>query len=224
MSERTRVTIRPFSLRHAKALATGGIAVELGERLRQRIWSTLLDHNETFYYSEPSDPGLSLQTSAIEESDATLGRLLGIDQYDSHDRRRPIDLHALVTTGMPESVFDLIEVYYAHTPETTRPAAQRALNDSLVDFVCPWRLSDGMLFRVDSEFLQEEVIERAIDLLKLSELAGAREEFLTARDRLTDGRRARCNRLCCAQCREYAEDGDRPSDRGCKGSISPLRR
>lgn len=184
MADRTR--LRPFSLRHAKALSSGTIQVFLGEQLRRRLWSTLVDCNEPVYYSEPHNPNWMINSSVMEESEPTLCRLLGIDLYDG-DRRVPTNLNTLVMTGEPAHVFDLLEVFHAESPTDSRVLLQRALNDAFVDFVCPWRLSDGMLFRVDSEFLEQEVMERAMGLLNVSQFEGAREEFKTARDHLTDG-------------------------------------
>jgi len=81
MADRKHLTLRPFSLRHAKALAGGRISVQLSEPLRRRLWSTLRDHNEPVYYSEPDNPTFIINSSVLEESEPTFGRLLGIDRY-----------------------------------------------------------------------------------------------------------------------------------------------
>lgn len=186
MSRHT-VRLRPFSLRHAKALADGRIQIDLSAELRQRLWSTLQNLNEPIYYSEPDNPNWTHSSSILEESEPTLTRLLGVDVYDRDGRREPHDLHRLLTGGEAAIVLDLLEIAYAFAEPENRPAFQLALNDSFVDFACPWRLSDGMVFRMDSSFLETEVLERATDLLGAPELEGAQAEFLNARDKLTDG-------------------------------------
>lgn len=184
---RPTVRLRPFSLRHAKALSSGRVEVDLGADLRRRLWSTLQDRNEPIYYTEPDNPNWHISSSILEESEGTLGRLLGLDIYDKDGRREPHDLQRLLNRGEPSVVFDLLEIAYAYTEPEARPDFQLALNDSFVDFACPWRLSDGMIFRMDSQFLEIEVLERATDLLGAPELEGALAEFMTARDNLTDG-------------------------------------
>lgn len=184
---RPTIRHRPFSLRHAKAIHAGRIQIDLSADLRRRIWSTLQDRNEPIYYSEPDNPGWINNSSILEEAEATLGRLLGLDEYDENGRRQPHDLHLLLTRGEASAVFDLLEIAFAYADPGARPELQLALNDSFVDFACPWRLSDGMIFRMDSQFLETEVLERATDLLGAPELEGAQAEFLTARDKLTDG-------------------------------------
>lgn len=184
---RPTIRHRPFSLRHAKAILAGRIQIDLSADLRRRIWSTLQDRNEPIHYSEPDNPGWINNSSILEEAEVTLGRLLGLDEYDENGRRQPHDLHLLLTRGEASAVFDLLEIAFAYADPGARPEMQLALNDSFVDFACPWRLSDGMIFRMDSQFLETEVLERATDLLGAPELEGAQAEFLTARDKLTDG-------------------------------------
>lgn len=184
---RPTIRHRPFSLRHAKAIHADRIEIDLNADLRRRLWSTLQDRNEPIYYSEPDNPGWIHNSSLLEESEVALGRLLGLDVYDQNGQREPHDLHLLLTRGEASAVFDLLEIAFAYADPDTRPQLQLALNDSFVDFACPWRLADGMIFRMDSQFLETEVLERASDLLGAPELEGAQAEFMTARDKLTDG-------------------------------------
>ncbi len=184
---RPTIRHRPFSLRHAKAIQAGRIQIDLSTDLRRRLWSTLQDRNDPIYYSEPDNPGWINNSSILEESEVTLGRVLGQDVYDTNGRREPHDLHLLLTRGEAAVVFDLLEIAFAYADVDARPQLQLALNDSFVDFASPWRLSDGMIFRMDSQFLETEILERASDLLGAPELEGAQAEFMTARDKLTDG-------------------------------------
>jgi hypothetical protein len=64
MSERPPTTLRPFSLRHAKSLRDGKLPVPaVSEPLRNRLWSTLRDHNEPVYGLTPLYDVLSAQPS-----------------------------------------------------------------------------------------------------------------------------------------------------------------
>lgn len=187
MSDRSTITLRPFSLRHAKSLADGKLPIPVvSEPLRNRIWSTLRNHNEPIYYTTPDNPNWTHNSDVLEQSEISLGRLLGIDQYKD-GFRQPADLQNLVLQGPPDRLFDLLEIVYAETPPENRISLQRAINDALVDFVCPWRLSDGMLFRVDSEFLEQDILSRTAQLLGGDQFKGASDEFNIARDKLTDG-------------------------------------
>jgi hypothetical protein len=76
---------------------------------------------------------------------------------------------------------------WAEQDEDHRSTYQRAINDAFTDFGCPWRLSDGAFFKIDTEFLDEEVLERTVQLLGGAKFKGASEEFKTALEKLTDG-------------------------------------
>jgi len=187
MSERTSITIRPFSLRHAKSLRDGKLPEPVvGDQLRTRLWSTLGNLNEPVYYSTSDNPNWVHNSDLLEQSEISLSRLLGISQYKD-GFRQPVDLHDLVLRGSSERLFDLLEIFYAETPPENRLTVQRVVNDAFADFACPWRLSDGMLFRVDSEFLEQDVLSRTAQLLGGDQFKGASDEFNIARDKLTDG-------------------------------------
>jgi hypothetical protein len=155
-------------------------------RLRARLWSTLGNLNEPIYYSTPDNPNWVHNSDLLDQSEILLSRLLGIGQY-KEGIRQPADLHSLISNGSAEHIFDLLEAFYAETPSGKRHTIQRAINDAFADFACPWRLSDGMLFRVDSEFLEQDVLSRTTELLGGDQFKGASDEFNIARDKLTDG-------------------------------------
>lgn len=158
----------------------------MGVPLRRRLWSTLRDHNEAVCYSEQENPSWYIDSDVLSQTEPVLARLLGLDRYQDGSRV-PSDLHAMVTSGPAERVFDVIEIFHTETPPESRFALQQAVNDALVDFACAWRLSDGMFFRVDSEFLENELLAHASELLEDQKFEGANDEFRTARDKLTDG-------------------------------------
>lgn len=186
MGNTHKASIRPFSLRHAKALVDGRLSVAIPENLRNRLWSTAKALDEVYYYSPEGDPGLHLDSSALQDADPEYGRLLGIEEYRLDGYRQPIDIHDVVMQGRDANVLDVMEIYYAvHSGD--RSHVQRSINDAFVDFACPWRLADGMFFKMDSTFLEEEVLAKAASLLGAPELEGAHDEFQRARDHLTDG-------------------------------------
>lgn len=189
MSDLPTANIRPFSLRHQRAIADGRIAVELPERLRNRLWSTMGAMDEQISYAYKDNPSYWHTDYALSLADAEYARLLGVSTYDKDGRRTQVDIQAIIHHGPGYHVLDVVEIYmalHAGAPAELR-AVQRSVNDAFVDFACPWRLADGMFFKLDSTFLEEEVLGRATDILGCPELAGAHEEFMKARDHLTDG-------------------------------------
>lgn len=57
----------------------------------------------------------------------------------------------------------------------------------MADFECPWRLSEGLFFKIESEFLDSEIVQKAEDQLRQNGFSGALDEFRAARDDLSGG-------------------------------------
>jgi len=159
---------------------------DLSDALRRRLWSTLRDHNEPIYYSTPDNPNWVHNSDVLGESEPTLSKLLGIDRYQD-GMRRPHDLHTFILKGDPALLFDVLEIVFRETPSDGQFSLQRDLNDAFVDFACPWRMTDGLMFRVDSDFLELEVLSHTSEALAGVQFKGASDEFKIARDHLTDG-------------------------------------
>ena len=64
---------------------------------------------------------------------------------------------------------------------------QAEVNEAMVAFECPWRLSSGRFFQVDAAFFQEEIVQKGEDLLCERGFEGAHNEFREAREDLSDG-------------------------------------
>ncbi|NIK87560.1 hypothetical protein FHS83_000878 [Rhizomicrobium palustre] len=187
MSDRPLISLRPFSLRHAKSLSDGRLTPPaIPENLRHRLWSTLRAFNEPVYYSTDDNPNWVHNSTILEQAEASYSRLLGKDSYRD-GFREPLDLQQVVIAGPGPDVLDLLEIVEAEQDDDHLSLYQRAINDAFTDFGCPWRLSDGAFFKIDSEFLDGEVLERTVQLLGGPQFKGASDEFHTARDKLTDG-------------------------------------
>jgi hypothetical protein len=65
---------------------------------------------------------------------------------------------------------------------------QREVNEAMVTFECPWRLSDGRFFQIDANFLYEEIVQKGEDVLRERGFEGAHDEFHEAREDFSDGR------------------------------------
>jgi hypothetical protein len=181
------ITLRPFSLRHARSLADGRmLAPVVAENLRRRLWSTLVEFNEPVHYSTSDNPNWINHSSVLEQAEVSYSRLLGKDRYNDGGRQ-PWNLNQIIVVEPSPDVMDVLEIVWAESDDEHRPLYQRAINDAFTDFGCPWRLSDGAFFRVDSDFLDGEVLERTVQLLGGAQFKGASDEFHTAREKLTDG-------------------------------------
>lgn len=67
-------------------------------------------------------------------------------------------------------------------------AFQAEVNDAMLAFSCAWRLSDSKFFQIDSQFLHEELIQKAEDVLSKVGFEGAHDEFQQAREHLSEPR------------------------------------
>jgi hypothetical protein len=181
----------PFSLRHQKALRENRIKVSLGWKVRDRLWATMESYNESYY----SNDNWNEQTTLLYDTQKALMRLLGSRQLAILNDGKFIetDFETYFTRGFPVNALDVLEVFVDvlgnHVPGYDKRAwaFQREENDAMTDFECPWRLSDGLFFQIDSAFLDHEIVQKAEDQLRKHGFAGALDEFREARDDLSGG-------------------------------------
>ncbi|WP_223291818.1 hypothetical protein [Defluviicoccus vanus] len=83
-------------------------------------------------------------------------------------------------------MFDVIEVFYTFLSDARCGDFSKDINDSMIDFRCPWRLSDGEFFEVDSEFFHL-LLDNSADFLRAAGFEGALDEFRKARSDLSVG-------------------------------------
>ena len=148
-------------------------------------------HNLTFHFQpDPNDRWIET-TCVIDQTEPALKRLLGLEDFRIKNKNNgnweSCDLKQFALSGYPSLMLDVIEVFHSEIPDAAdKHNFQVGINDSMLAFGCPWRLSDGEFFRVDSEFLQH-VLEQSTDLLHSAGFEGALDEFHKARSDLEVG-------------------------------------
>src|SRR5713101_7903205 len=187
--------MQPFSIRHGKALREQRIRVSMKERLRARLWMTVQKFNERFRYRPDPNDNWTSETNLAEQTEIKLKRLLGLPELKVKTRTgdEVVDLREYITKGYPSCALEVIEQFVEEVAgfgDTDKGAAvrfQQEVNEAMVAFECPWRLSDGRFFQVDAEFLHGELVQKGEDVLRERGFEGAHDEFREAREDLSDG-------------------------------------
>lgn len=188
--------MQPFSIRHGKALVEQHIRVTMKDRLRQRLWLTVQKYNESYSYQpDPSDNWIS-KTSIAEQTEIKLRRLLGFSELKSRAAEDAVGLEGYFMKGYPSCALEVIEqfteelsTFGEHGYGKGRASSfQTEVNEAMMDFECPWRLSDGRFFQIDAGFLHAEIIQKGEDILREKGFEGAHDEFREAREDLVDGK------------------------------------
>lgn len=188
--------MQPFSIRHGKALVGQHIRVTMKDRLRQRLWMTVQKYNESYSYQpDPSDNWTS-KSSIAEQTESKLKRLLGFSELKSRAAEDAVGLEGYFMKGYPSCALEVIEQFIEELSTFGEDGYgkgrasnfQAEINEAMMDFECPWRLSDGRFFQVDADFFNAEIIQKGEDVLREKGFEGAHDEFREAREDLVDGK------------------------------------
>lgn len=187
--------MQPFSIRHGKSLKEQRIRVSMKERLRTRLWMTVQKYNESYFYQpDPSDNWTS-RTSLVEDTEIKLKRLLGLADLKGQaiGGEEVVGIEGYFMKGYPSCALEVIEQFveemagYGESGKDNSARFQQEVNEAMVAFECPWRLSEGRFFQIDSSFFHEEIIQKSEDMLREQGFEGAHDEFREAREDLSDG-------------------------------------
>ena len=161
----------------------------MGSRLRQRLWRTVQMFNESYEERQYND-SWTVTSDFIQDTETQLKRLLGVNrlQVKTGTGLENVDLDGYFLEGYPSCALEVIEQFAGFLPVDTRIRFQAGINSSMLAYECPWRLSDGRFFQVDSRFLSEEVVQKSEEFLKDHLFDGSHEEFRESREDLSDGR------------------------------------
>ena len=190
-----KASMRPFSLRHRKALYDRQLRVWMGARLRRRIWMLLEKHNIYVSVDSTMNNPYGDQSTMLDETAAELKRSYGDDPLQVHARPGAEEWDAAVTLKefvekcYASQVLDVVEVAAGYLTEDDATAFARSINDACVDENYPWRfeLVTGHFFQIDTNFLKVEMEEESTRLLKTEGFDGALDEFKKARNELMAG-------------------------------------
>ncbi len=162
----------------------------MSDRLRRRLWMLLKKHDFSWNYQpDPNDRWIDT-TSALQEVERELCRQYGegrLVAFDDTNKRMPVDLEKFAKGAYPAQALDMVECFYGYLDGNNKPTFQQEINSIFEEENSPWRLTDGQFFKVDSKFLQMQVVARAHELLGSKGYEGALEEFKEARNDLVSG-------------------------------------
>jgi len=181
MDESLDINFKPFSLRHRRLYQDWPLE-RPPEQVRQRLWNSLKSLSDG--YDITTETNWVHHSTDIEQAELLYARLVGLPA-DS----QAVDFENMLVLGETQACFDALECFCAwvHHISDRLPRVQRIINETLRDFRLPWRMAEGLVFQVDNDFLEDEVLAEVVPLLGLAEFEGAKEEFARARDHLTDG-------------------------------------
>jgi len=182
-----KLTHRPFSKRHQKALHTSSLVIDVSERTRFRAWKTMADYDYPLHYQPDPYDNWTVNSSGLRELSDELERIYGIEHPTACDEvgHDPIAdvLKPFFFDCTGEQVFDVLELFYVGMRDC-RHEFQRALNEALQEEAVHWILCDGFFLKLDSLWIEEHVMSQAHELLGKGKYDGALDELREARSYL----------------------------------------
>jgi len=182
--------VRIFSKRHERAIFDRALQLSLARRLRRRIWYALQKHNFEFHYQpDPSNNWVEC-TDALTEIKQELKERYGVKALAAlrdDGTKGEVDLEGFVIGAYPAQVLDVVELLYDRLEPDKKLPFQSEINNIFEEEDSEWRLTDGLFFKVDSEFLSLHVVAKSYQLLKAEGFEGALDEFNEAWNDLVSG-------------------------------------
>ena len=155
-----------FSQRYHRTLQQGRLTVEISSDLRRKAWTQLRAHNSTFYVQRDPTDNWQDQTTALDEAESDLMTEHGwecIAGAPVNTAEYLPGLRHLVLSGAAAFVLDAIELAFGHMQSEDREPFKNKINTAFELQDCPWRLSDGEFFKLDSDFMGARIAASAHD-------------------------------------------------------------
>lgn len=179
----------PFSIRHQKVIEQDKLQLLFNSQHRTKINYLLQDYNEIF--REVSETNWHSSESSFEKVYRDLVRAYGYSVLKIHindDFVEVKDLQDFILGTKPEFILDSVEFFYDYIIEEdkkrkfiTNLNQLLKIDGKLIRFV------EGEFFRLDSEFIESEILFNTEKLLKNESFNKAYEDFIDARKRLSTG-------------------------------------
>jgi hypothetical protein len=180
-----------FSKRHRRALVIEKtLKVSVPGCLRRRVWLVLQEFDFSYHKRPNPYDTWTENTSVLTEVEAELRKAYGtheLEAFDSANRRGTVNLQGFIEGCYPSQVLDALESAYSLLELEHGVRLQREINSAFREEGCPWLMTDGAFFRVDSEFLASQVLDRSQELMRAEGFLGALDEFTEARNDLVAG-------------------------------------
>ncbi|OAA30189.1 hypothetical protein AT15_00340 [Kosmotoga arenicorallina S304] len=176
---------RVFSKRCQQALKEGKIKVSVPRSVRMRIWKLFEDYDER--WGEIAETGWSYWTSRLERLTERIKSEHGLEQLFAYSEKEEgsvvsTDLKGFVLRGnYPPYLLDAIELLYENLSEDKKLYFQKEFNQIMEESNLAWRMAEGKIFPVDSQYIEEEILRKSYQLLHEMKFLGALQEFEKAR-------------------------------------------
>jgi hypothetical protein len=176
--------IIPFSKRHQHALDKKKLSVSLNRKTRQKLFYCLENHNEFYGWdNEESRLHNNLKKKLLEVYGDT-----ELKAYTNDKLTNVKDIKDFILGAWPPQVLDVIEVFY-HLLEDFENSEKfiKQINFLFQSEETPYRLLDKQIIKLDSAFLESEVLSKVADLFESFHFDKARIDFLNAKTNFTAG-------------------------------------
>jgi hypothetical protein len=180
-----------FSQRYHRAIEQSKLVVDIPDAARRKVWTWLSARNTSLgIQRDPNDSWIST-SSILEETEGDLltehgWERLPVTPYPA-DTQYHKALRFLVLDGQGPFVFDTIEVASSYMDIAERDALRQKVNQVFELHDCPWRMSDGELFKLDADFVGARLAASTHDMLATNQFSGAANEYAKARQYLGTG-------------------------------------
>jgi hypothetical protein len=180
-----------FSQRYHRAIEQTALVVDVPDAARRKIWAWLSANNTSLgIQRDPNDNWIS-NSSILEETESDLltehgWERLPVTPYPP-DTQYHKALRLLVLDGQGPFVFDTIEVASSYMDAAEKDTLRQKINQIFELHDCPWRMSDGEFFKLDTDFVGARLATTAHDTLAANQFAGAANEYAKARQYLATG-------------------------------------
>jgi len=178
-----------FSKRHEEAIINKKLRPSFTTKCRtsiERILDNYSEHGLYFFDDGGQDYNANITYYKIEETLKTFYGERVLRAFNPENKLAEASLSQVIINGYPSQVLDVIEAWFYHKPERLREC-ETELNDVLAIHDSPWRIINGEVILVDSEYLYREVQVKTINLLRENDIPGALEEYQGAISDLTSG-------------------------------------
>jgi len=176
-----------FSKRHKERLKLGDLSITLNSAMKQRILYAIEEFNDSVH--ETTDTGFDYYRSYTEYLERDLCHEHGWECLKAFVKGKQgmhkVGIANFIKGGAPYHIFDAIELY-SKLLQDSKYDFQRKINRIFSDSQLTWRLSEDLIFQVESEYMSE-VLASAGQLLATTGFEGAKEEFQEARSHFDSG-------------------------------------
>lgn len=182
-----------FSNRHRRALAEGKLVVEFDDRARVRVWRLMSRHNGSLRIQRDPNDGWTDETDYLTEVGDELldawgeSSFPGATDLSFPSAIAPKDPEGFVMNGPGVALLDTIELFVGYLSGSERSGFRAKLNELLAEEGATWRMLETEMVQLDSVFVHEQGVARAMEMTTQHGYEGAADEMRRSQHDLLDG-------------------------------------